>query len=107
MLARLHINAFRLERISEEDSEDMLAAAAASILGDNIVGSAVYVLPSTYNHDCDRHFLPLCLNPMIKKSYITHQGFESNTIIAHICLIHVLKSALFEKSFGTLVLTLL
>lgn len=42
----------------------MLAAAAASILGDSIVGSAVYVLPSMYNHDCGKHFLPFCLNPM-------------------------------------------
>lgn len=72
MLARLHINAFRVERISEEDSEDMLAAAAASILGDSIVGSAVYVLPSMYNHDCGKYFLPFCLNPMNKKSYNTH-----------------------------------
>ena len=52
VLARLHINAFRIERVDQEDSEDVLAAAAASILGESIVGSAVYVLPSMYNHDC-------------------------------------------------------
>jgi hypothetical protein len=50
VLARLHINAFRIERVDQEDSEDILAAA--SILGESILGSAVYVLPSMYNHDC-------------------------------------------------------
>lgn len=53
VLARLHINAFRIERVDQEDSEDILAAAAASILGESILGSAVYVVPSMYNHDCD------------------------------------------------------
>ncbi|KAG0558058.1 hypothetical protein KC19_10G001400 [Ceratodon purpureus] len=53
VLARLHINAFRIERVDQDDSEDILAAAAASILGESILGSAVYVLPSMYNHDCD------------------------------------------------------
>ncbi|XP_024366271.1 histone-lysine N-methyltransferase ATXR4 [Physcomitrium patens] len=53
VLARLHINAFRIERIEEADSEDILAAAAASIMGESIVGSAVYILPSMYNHNCD------------------------------------------------------
>lgn len=52
VLSRLHINAFRIERIEEQDTEDLLAAAAASISGESIVGSAVYVLPSMYNHDC-------------------------------------------------------
>lgn len=52
VLARLHINAFRIERVDEEDGEDIFAAAAASILGESI-GSAVYGLPSMYNHDCD------------------------------------------------------
>lgn len=74
VLARLHINAFRVERISEEDSEDMLAAAAASILGDSIVGSAVYVLPSMYNHDCGKHFLPFCPSPMKRNLKIHING---------------------------------
>lgn len=56
VLARLHVNAFRVERVDEEDCEDILAAAAASILGESIVGSAVYVLPSMYNHDCGKVF---------------------------------------------------
>lgn len=54
VLARLHINAFRVERVDQEDCGDILAAAAASILGESLVGSAVYILPSMYNHDCGK-----------------------------------------------------
>jgi hypothetical protein len=31
---------------------DLLAAASASISVETTVGSAVYMLPSMYNHDC-------------------------------------------------------
>ncbi|CAK9198292.1 unnamed protein product [Sphagnum troendelagicum] len=53
IIARLHLNAFRVERIDEQDAGDLLAAATASITGDSIVGTAIYILPSMYNHDCD------------------------------------------------------
>jgi hypothetical protein len=39
------LNAFCLERIDELDAEDLLAAATASITGDSILGSAIYILP--------------------------------------------------------------
>lgn len=45
------MNAFHVERIDELDAEDLLAAV--STMGDRIVGSAIYILPSMYNHDCD------------------------------------------------------
>jgi hypothetical protein len=54
IIARLHLNAFHVERINELDAEDLLAAAIASITGDSIVGTAIYILPSMYNHDCGR-----------------------------------------------------
>ncbi len=54
IIARLHLIAFRVERISELDAEDLLAAAIASITGDSIVSTAIYILPSMYNHDCGR-----------------------------------------------------
>ncbi len=54
IIARLHLNAFRVERIDEQDAGDLLAAATASITGDSIVGTAIYILPSMYNHDCGR-----------------------------------------------------
>jgi hypothetical protein len=43
-----------VERINELDAEDLLVAAIASITGDSIVGTAIYILPSMYNHDCGR-----------------------------------------------------
>jgi hypothetical protein len=43
-----------VERIDEQDGGDLLAAATASITGDSIVGTAIYILPSMYNHDCGR-----------------------------------------------------
>jgi hypothetical protein len=45
---------FRVERINELDAEDLPAAAIASITGDSIVSTAIYLLPSMYNHDCGR-----------------------------------------------------
>jgi hypothetical protein len=39
-----------VEGIDELDAEDLLAAV--STMGDRIVGSAIYILPSMYNHDC-------------------------------------------------------
>jgi hypothetical protein len=42
-----------VERINELDAEDLLVAAIASIMGDSIVGTAIYILSSMYNHDCD------------------------------------------------------
>ncbi|KAH7443730.1 hypothetical protein KP509_02G048400 [Ceratopteris richardii] len=52
VLARLSLNSFRVE-ILTQDTSSLLMAAAASISGDAISGSAVYILPSMYNHDCD------------------------------------------------------
>ncbi|KAH9544803.1 hypothetical protein CY35_12G014000 [Sphagnum magellanicum] len=42
--ARLHLNAFCVERIDELDAEDLLAAATASITGDSILDSNVNIL---------------------------------------------------------------
>ncbi|XP_044486108.1 histone-lysine N-methyltransferase ATXR4 isoform X3 [Mangifera indica] len=52
VLARIRINAFRIE-LAGGSYEDLLSSAAASIDGDVAVGNAVYMLPSFYNHDCD------------------------------------------------------
>jgi len=45
--------AFHAESINELDAEDLLTAAIASITGDSIVGTAIDILPSMYNDDCD------------------------------------------------------
>ncbi|XP_068653265.1 histone-lysine N-methyltransferase ATXR4 isoform X2 [Aristolochia californica] len=52
MLARIRINAFRVELVSIL-YEDLLSSAAASVEAEAAVGNAVYMLPSFYNHDCD------------------------------------------------------
>lgn len=52
MLARIRINAFRIELVAGS-YDDLLASAAASVEAEAAVGSAVYMLPSFYNHDCD------------------------------------------------------
>ncbi|XP_022938746.1 LOW QUALITY PROTEIN: histone-lysine N-methyltransferase ATXR4-like [Cucurbita moschata] len=51
VLARIRINAFRIELVG--GYEDLLSLAAASVEAEAAVGNAVYMLPSFYNHDCD------------------------------------------------------
>ncbi|CAI9289821.1 unnamed protein product [Lactuca saligna] len=53
VLARIRINAFRIELAGGFSYEDLLASAALSVESEAAVGNAVYILPSFYNHDCD------------------------------------------------------
>ncbi|KAA8518326.1 hypothetical protein F0562_015791 [Nyssa sinensis] len=54
VLARIRINAFRIELAGGMyDYRDLLSLAAASVEAEAAVGNAVYMLPSFYNHDCD------------------------------------------------------
>ncbi|MQL76591.1 hypothetical protein Taro_008984 [Colocasia esculenta] len=52
VLARIRINAFRIETVGRS-YEDLLASASSSVAVDSAVGNALYMLPSFYNHDCD------------------------------------------------------
>ncbi|KAJ4971890.1 hypothetical protein NE237_004989 [Protea cynaroides] len=52
VLARIRINAFRIELVGGS-YEDLLLLASASVEAEAAVGNAVYMLPSFYNHDCD------------------------------------------------------
>ncbi|CAL9167809.1 unnamed protein product [Musa hybrid cultivar] len=52
VLARIRINAFRIELVAKT-YEEMLKSAAAFNAADAAVGNAIYMLPSFYNHDCD------------------------------------------------------
>ncbi|KAL4297195.1 hypothetical protein GQ457_12G013200 [Hibiscus cannabinus] len=52
VLARIRINAFRIE-LAAGVYEDLLSLASASIEAEAAVGNAIYMLPSFYNHDCD------------------------------------------------------
>ena len=53
MLARIRINAFRIE-LAGGSYEDLISSAAALIEVEAAVGNAVYMLPSFYNHDCGK-----------------------------------------------------
>ncbi|KAK3019407.1 hypothetical protein RJ639_004657, partial [Escallonia herrerae] len=52
VLARIRINAFRVE-LAAGLYTDLFASAAASVEAEAAIGNAVYMLPSFYNHDCD------------------------------------------------------
>ncbi|MCH85148.1 histone-lysine N-methyltransferase ATXR4-like [Trifolium medium] len=52
VLARIRINAFRIELAGGGSYEDLLSSAFASVEAEAAVGNAVYILPSFYNHDC-------------------------------------------------------
>ncbi|GER57123.1 histone-lysine N-methyltransferase ATXR4 [Striga asiatica] len=52
VLARIRINAFRIE-LPIGSYEDLLSCAAAAVAAEAAVGNAIYMLPSLYNHDCD------------------------------------------------------
>lgn len=52
VLARIRINSFRVE-LTGGLYEDLFSLAAASVNAEAAVGTAVYMLPSFYNHDCD------------------------------------------------------
>ncbi|XP_048320707.2 histone-lysine N-methyltransferase ATXR4 isoform X5 [Ziziphus jujuba] len=51
-MSRIRINAFRIE-VAGGLYGDLLSSAAASVDAEAAVGTAVYMLPSFYNHDCD------------------------------------------------------
>lgn len=51
VLARTRINAFRIELVGGS-YEDLLLSASSSVNAEAAVGSAIYMLPSFYNHDC-------------------------------------------------------
>lgn len=52
VLARIRINAFRVELVTGS-YEDLLSSAYASVESAAAAGNAIYMLPSFYNHDCD------------------------------------------------------
>lgn len=63
VLARIRINAFRIE-LAVGSYEDLLSLAAASVEAEAAVGNAVYILPSLYNHDCGK-ISQLLVNSML------------------------------------------
>lgn len=58
VLARVRINAFRIEMVAGS-YDDLLTMATASVEAEAGVGNAVYILPSFYNHDCGELYVSI------------------------------------------------
>jgi len=69
ILARIRINAFRIE-LAGGLYEDLLSSAVASVEAEAAVGHAVYILPSFYNHDCGSTILLFSLISIIHMDLI-------------------------------------
>lgn len=53
VLARLHLNTFKVDGVMELDWDSGHAAAAAMLQADSSTGSALYLLGSLFNHSCE------------------------------------------------------
>lgn len=53
VLARMHLNTFKVEAAFPLDWENPYAAAAAMMQPDSSSGSALYLLASLFNHSCE------------------------------------------------------
>jgi SET and MYND domain-containing protein len=53
VLARLHLNTFKVDAVLPMDWSNPYAAAAATVQPDSSSGSALYLLASLFNHSCE------------------------------------------------------
>jgi len=53
VLARLHLNTFKVDAVLPLDWGNAYAAAAAMLQADGSSGSALYLLASLFNHSCE------------------------------------------------------
>lgn len=53
VLARLHLNTFKVDGVFPVDWTNPMAAAAAMVQADSSSGSALYLLASLFNHSCE------------------------------------------------------
>ncbi|GAQ80581.1 hypothetical protein KFL_000570280 [Klebsormidium nitens] len=53
VIARMHLNSFQVDIVRPLDPSDLFAAASDAAAGHGSAGSAVYLLPSMYNHSCE------------------------------------------------------
>lgn len=53
VLARLHLNTFKVDAVFPVDWSNPYAAAAAMVQADSSSGSALYLLASLFNHSCE------------------------------------------------------
>jgi hypothetical protein len=55
----MHLNSFQVDIVRPLDPSDLLAAASDAADGHGSAGSAVYLLPSMYNHSCGEGQFPM------------------------------------------------
>ncbi|KAM7262289.1 hypothetical protein ACFE04_021366 [Oxalis oulophora] len=102
VLARIRINAFRVEYIGGS-YEDLLASAAASIESEAGVGNAVYIVPSLYNHDCDPNTHIIWINSAearLKALRDVEEGEELRICYIDASMGHDARQALLYQGFG-------
>ncbi|RDX87382.1 Histone-lysine N-methyltransferase ATXR4, partial [Mucuna pruriens] len=102
VLARIRINAFRIE-LAGGLYEDLLSAAVASVEAEAAVGNAVYILPSFYNHDCDPNAHILWINnadAKLKALRDIDEGEELRICYIDASLDHDARRELLFRGFG-------
>ncbi|KAK7392761.1 hypothetical protein VNO78_21208 [Psophocarpus tetragonolobus] len=102
VLARIRINAFRIE-LAGGLYEDLLASAVASVEAEAAVGNAVYILPSFYNHDCDPNAHIIWINnadAKLKALRDIDEGEELRICYIDASLDHDARRELLLRGFG-------
>ncbi|OVA11873.1 SET domain [Macleaya cordata] len=102
VLARIRINAFRIELVGGS-YEDLLLSAAASVEAEAAVGNAVYMLPSFYNHDCDPNVHILWIenvNARLKALRDIEPGEELRICYIDASMDHCARQTLLFEGFG-------
>ncbi|XP_027070482.1 histone-lysine N-methyltransferase ATXR4 isoform X2 [Coffea eugenioides] len=102
VLARIRINAFRVE-LACESYEDLLSSAAASVEAEGAVGNAIYMLPSFYNHDCDpnAHILwPENVDARVKALCDIEAGEELRICYIDASMDYEARQTILSKGFG-------
>ncbi|KAF6170497.1 hypothetical protein GIB67_031905 [Kingdonia uniflora] len=102
ILARIRINAFRVEVVGGS-YEDLLLSAAASVEAEAAVGNAVYMLPSFYNHDCDPNVHILWIENADARLVAIHEieaGEELRICYIDTSIAHGTRQQLLLQGFG-------
>lgn len=102
VLARIRINAFRVE-LAGGSYEDLLSSAAACVNAEAAVGNAVYILPSFYNHDCDPNAHILWLenaNAQVKALREIEEGEELRICYIDASMDYEARQAILVGGFG-------
>ncbi|KAE8700916.1 Histone-lysine N-methyltransferase ATXR4 [Hibiscus syriacus] len=101
VLARIHINAFRIE-LAAGAYEDLLSLASASIEAEAAVGNAIYMLPSFYNHDYPNTHIVWIENADAKLKALSDidEGEELRICYIDVSMSYDARQSLLSQGFG-------